>query len=136
MYPSGAHCSSPVPVHLLPPLCGGHCDIALADLPSEKQGEAGGGREGADEPCKRSRQGEREERVISEECRGEEGGGGGEGRRGESTQRATGEEMGVAHQGEPSVQGGRVCVETGEQSRSLRTTGPATPATIKQDTAD
>ena len=31
VYPSGAHCTSPVPVYLQPPLCGGHCDIAIME---------------------------------------------------------------------------------------------------------
>lgn len=31
VYPSGAHCTSPVPVYLQPPLCGGHCDIAITE---------------------------------------------------------------------------------------------------------
>ena len=26
VYPSGSQCSNPIPRHLDPPLCGGHCD--------------------------------------------------------------------------------------------------------------
>lgn len=31
VYPSGLQCTSPVPIHLNPPLCGGHCDTAITE---------------------------------------------------------------------------------------------------------
>lgn len=34
VYPSGAQCVSPVAIYMNPPLCGGHCDMAVMTPPS------------------------------------------------------------------------------------------------------
>ena len=33
IYPSGSQCTSPVATYLTPPLCGGHCDVAILATP-------------------------------------------------------------------------------------------------------
>ena len=47
VYPSGSQCSNPIPRHLDPPLCGGHCDSVeppkleeTADISTSGSGEA------------------------------------------------------------------------------------------------
>ena len=42
VYPSGLQCTSPVPIYLSPPLCGGHCDTAITETKAKEPQELTG----------------------------------------------------------------------------------------------
>lgn len=37
VFPSGGQCSNPVPLYMVPPLCGGHCDNVSLNSPETGQ---------------------------------------------------------------------------------------------------
>ena len=56
IYPSGTQCSSPVPIYLNPPLCGGHCDTAVTSQNSDHSQRPGTSGEGASQTCSEARE--------------------------------------------------------------------------------